>query len=230
MRRITNPKQLLPLCILVVSFGCSIGCRQTEVSMIQPATSPTANSSGSQGERKLETATFGGGCFWCVEAVFEVVKGVESVESGYAGGSVEDPTYVDVCTGQTGHAEVCQIKFDPAVVSYEKLLEIFWKTHDPTTLNRQGNDSGTQYRSVIYYHTEPQKAAAEELRKKLDESGAYSAPIVTEITAAPKYYAAEKYHQDYFAKNPTQGYCRAIISPKMDKFKKVFADQLKSKK
>ena len=197
--------------------------------MIQPATSPTANSLDDQDERKLETVTLGGGCFWCVEAVFDVVKGVESVVSGYAGGTVEKPTYEQICTGRTGHAEVCQIKFDPSVVSYEKLLEIFWKTHDPTTLNRQGNDSGTQYRSVIYYHTAAQKAAAEELRKKLDKSGAYAAPIVTHIAAAPTFYVAEKYHQDYFAKNPTQGYCRAIISPKMDKFKKVFADQLKSK-
>jgi peptide-methionine (S)-S-oxide reductase len=177
----------------------------------------------------LESITLGGGCFWCVEAVFEVVKGVESVESGYAGGTIENPTYEQVCSGQTGHAEVCRIKFDPAVVSFDKLLEIFWKTHDPTTLNRQGNDEGTQYRSVIFYHNDLQKDAAESLKKKLDESGAFTAPIVTQIASVPKYYPAEAYHQDYFAKNPTQGYCRAIIRPKMDKFKKVFSDQLKSK-
>jgi peptide-methionine (S)-S-oxide reductase len=174
-----------------------------------------------------ELATFGAGCFWCVEAVFQNLKGVIAVESGYTGGSVDNPTYKQVCTGTTGHAEVSRIKFDPSKISYAKLLEVFWKTHDPTTLNRQGNDEGTQYRSVIYYHNEEQKKLAEKYKKELDASGAWPNPIVTEITPAVKYYKAEEYHQNYFKLNPNQGYCRAIIAPKVEKFKKVFGDVLK---
>jgi peptide-methionine (S)-S-oxide reductase len=179
-------------------------------------------------ESKLDTATFGAGCFWCVEAVFQQMKGVEQVKSGYAGGHVENPTYEQVCTGETGHAEVIQIKYDPKVVSFDELLEVFWKTHDPTTLNRQGNDVGTQYRSAVFYHDEKQKALAEKYKAELDEAGAFSGKIVTEITPAAKFYEAEEYHQNYYKNNPSQGYCRVVIAPKVDKFRKVFKDKLKA--
>jgi len=174
-----------------------------------------------------ETATFGAGCFWCVEAVFQQLKGVKSVVSGYTGGAIADPTYEQICTGRTGHAEVIKITFDPKVISYEDLLQVFWKTHDPTTLNQQGNDTGTQYRSAVFYHTPEQKKLADEYRKKIDDAKIYDNPIVTEITAADKFYAAEKYHQDYYNSNPNQGYCRAVIPPKIEKLKKLFADKLK---
>ncbi|MBI4563483.1 MAG: peptide-methionine (S)-S-oxide reductase MsrA [Planctomycetes bacterium] len=177
-----------------------------------------------------ETATFGAGCFWCVEAVFEELDGVLSVESGYAGGEVENPTYEQVCSGRTGHAEACRITFDPARIGYEKLLEVFWKTHDPTTLNRQGNDIGTQYRSVIFYHDEGQKVLAEKIKKELDASGAWDAPIVTEIRPFTRFFKAEEYHQDYFRRNPDKAYCRAIIAPKMEKFRKAFRDALKDER
>ena len=177
-------------------------------------------------EEKLATATFGGGCFWCVEAVFENVRGVEDVVSGYAGGRRANPNYKQVCTGRTGHAEVCEIKYNPEEVSFKELLEIFWKTHDPTTLNRQGVDVGTQYRSVIFYHDVEQKKVAEKYKKSLDESGAFENKIVTQITKAPKFYVAEDYHQDYYRKNPAQGYCASVVRPKVDKFKKVFADKV----
>lgn len=177
---------------------------------------------------KLQTATFGSGCFWCTEAIFEMVKGIESVVSGYSGGNVPDPTYEAVCSGKTGHAEVIQIKFDPSLVSYDELLEIFWKTHDPTTLNRQGADVGTQYRSVIFYHDEDQKQKAESYKSELDKAGIWKDPIVTEISPFTKFYAAEKYHQDYFEQNPNQGYCSFVITPKIEKFEKVFKDKLKA--
>ncbi|CAM2066465.1 Peptide methionine sulfoxide reductase MsrA [Sulfidibacter corallicola] len=175
----------------------------------------------------MEKATFGAGCFWCVEAVFERLKGVETVESGYTGGHTKNPTYKEICTGRTGHAEVVQITFDPKVVSFGELLEVFWKTHDPTTLNRQGNDVGTQYRSAVFYHDDQQKAEAEKYKKKLDEAGVFDDPIVTEISPLGVYYAAENYHQEYFEQNPNQPYCRLVIAPKVDKFEKVFKDKLK---
>jgi peptide-methionine (S)-S-oxide reductase len=178
-------------------------------------------------EPKTMQAMFGGGCFWCVEAIFDQLKGVHSVDSGYAGGTTTNPTYQDVCSGGTGHAEVIRIEYDPAVVSYEKLLEVFFKTHDPTTLNRQGPDSGTQYRSSIFYFDDEQKSTAERIKNALDESGAYQSPIVTEIVAASKFFPAEDYHQDYFLKNPDAGYCQFAIRPKLDKFKKVFSESLK---
>jgi peptide-methionine (S)-S-oxide reductase len=167
---------------------------------------------------KTELATLGGGCFWCTEAVYQLLPGVKSVVSGYAGGKTENPTYKQVCEGDTGHAEVIQIEFDPGVISYEKILETFWEAHDPTTLNRQGADTGTQYRSVIFYHSEAQKVAAE--RSKAAAQKNFISPIVTEITALPKFYRAEGYHQDYYLNNPNQGYCRVVIKPKVDKFKK----------
>jgi peptide-methionine (S)-S-oxide reductase len=177
---------------------------------------------------KLETATFGAGCFWCVEAVFQQLKGVEKVVSGYSGGTVKNPSYKEVCTGRTGHAEVVQITYNPNVVSYQDLLEVFFQTHDPTTLNRQGNDEGTQYRSVIFYHNETQKEIAEKIKTALNQSGAFQNPIVTEISPATTFYVAEDYHQNYY--NDNQGknpYCSFVIKPKVDKFQKVFKDKLK---
>ncbi|MBN2229403.1 MAG: peptide-methionine (S)-S-oxide reductase MsrA [Candidatus Thorarchaeota archaeon] len=170
----------------------------------------------------MEVATFGSGCFWCTEAVFQQLKGVNSVVSGYSGGHVENPSYEQVCTGKTGHAEVCQIEFDPKQISFEELLEIFFDTHDPTTLNRQGNDFGTQYRSVIFYHNEDQKQLAEKMKSDLEGKKTFKGPIVTEIAAFEKFYPAENYHQNYFRDNPNQGYCRYVIAPKVAKFKKVF--------
>jgi peptide-methionine (S)-S-oxide reductase len=176
----------------------------------------------------MELATFGAGCFWCVEAVFENVKGVGSVVSGYAGGKRPNPTYEQVSTGATGHAEACQIAFDPKVVSYAELLEIFWKTHDPTTEDRQGNDAGPQYRSVIFYHSEEQRKAAEFYRKKLEEEKVYDAPIVTEIVPFEAFWKGEAYHQNYFTNNPDQPYCRFVIQPKVEKFRKAFSHKLKT--
>ncbi len=181
----------------------------------------------SQTNKNLETATFGSGCFWCAEAIFERVKGVKSVVSGYAGGSVENPSYKEVCNGNTGHAEVVQIKFDPNEISYDELLEIFWKTHDPTTLNKQGADVGTQYRSVIFYSNDVQKQKAEYYKKKLTNSKIWENPIVTEISPLNNFYIAEDYHQEYYENNPNQGYCAYVITPKIEKFEKIFKDKLK---
>jgi peptide-methionine (S)-S-oxide reductase len=176
----------------------------------------------------LATATFGNGCFWCTEAVFQQLKGVHSVVSGYSGGSVKNPTYLQVCTGTTGHAEVIQVTYDPALISYDELLEVFWQTHDPTTLNRQGNDVGTQYRSVIFYHSDKQKELAEEYKKKLNASGVFGRSVVTEIVPFTVFYRAEAYHQNYLNENSEQPYCRIIIMPKLEKLKKVFHDKLKT--
>jgi len=164
-----------------------------------------------------EVATFGAGCFWCVEAVLEQIDGVADVTSGYMGGEVPDPDYQAVCTGRTGHAEVVQVTFDPGVLPYEELLDWFWRLHDPTTLNRQGNDIGTQYRSAIFYHSEAQREVAERSKAAADASGVFTDPIVTEITAAGPYYGGEGYHQDYYRQNKEQGYCRAVIRPKLNK-------------
>ncbi len=174
-----------------------------------------------------QLATFGGGCFWCTEAVFLDVKGVSKVESGYAGGTVKNPTYKEVSTGLTGHAEVIQITYDPKVVSYEVLLEIFWNTHDPTTLNRQGADEGTQYRSVVFYHSEDQKKVADQYKSQLEASKVYKNRIVTEISPLTNYYPAEDYHQNYYALNQGQGYCQYVIRPKVEKFRKQFQSKLK---
>jgi peptide-methionine (S)-S-oxide reductase len=170
----------------------------------------------------MELTTFGTGCFWCTEAVFQQLKGVKSVVSGFSGGHIENPSYEQVITGGTGHAEVCQIEFDPEQISFEDLLEVFFETHDPTTLNRQGNDFGPQYRSAIFYHNEGQKETAERVKNDLDSSGEFKQPIVTEITAFMGFYPAEDYHQNYFRNNPNQGYCRYVIAPKLQKFEKVF--------
>ena len=178
---------------------------------------------------KSETATFGAGCYWCTEAQFQQLKGVEKVESGFSGGQVDNPTYKQVCTGTTGHAEVCNITYDPSIISFDELLAAFWTCHDPTTLNRQGNDVGTQYRSVIFYHNEPQQKLADEYLKKLDASGAFDAPIVTEISPLKEFYAGEKYHQNYVRNNPDNPYCTAVIKRKVAKFRAVFKDKLKEK-
>jgi peptide-methionine (S)-S-oxide reductase len=207
--------------IVLVVFG-ELNCR--EMKSQNKMKEETAMDNVSVG---TDTATFGQGCFWCAEAIFERVEGVKSVVSGYAGGSVPNPTYEQVCNGNTGHAEVVQIVYDPKVISYDDLLKIFWKTHDPTTLNRQGADVGTQYRSIILYHNEKQKEKAEYYKKELDNSGAWDKPIVTQIVPFTKFYRAEDYHQDYFEKNPHQGYCSFVIAPKVEKFEKVFKDKLK---
>lgn len=178
-------------------------------------------------EDKKELATFGGGCFWCTEAIFERVKGVHAVESGYSGGNVPNPDYKQVTSGTTGHAEVVQISYDPTVVSYLELLEIFFKTHDPTTLNRQGADVGTQYRSIILYHSDEQRALAGEIILKLEEEDIWNDPIVTTVEPFNAFYSAEAYHQEYYENNPNQGYCRLVINPKVEKFEKIFKDKLK---
>jgi len=183
-----------------------------------PATGPT------QGK---EIATLAGGCFWCLEAVYDELRGVESVESGYMGGNVADPSYEEVCSGETGHAEAVQVRFDPELVGYRDLLEVFFVVHDPTTLNRQGDDRGAQYRSAIFFHTPEQKAAAEEMIAKLNSAGLWDAPIVTEVAPASAFWIAEDYHQEYFARNPRQSYWMFVVNPKLAKFRKQFRERLK---
>lgn len=177
---------------------------------------------------KIDTATFGTGCFWCTEAIFESLNGVVKVTSGYSGGQVDNPTYKQVCTGETGHAECVQIQYEPEKISFDELLEVFWQVHDPTTLNRQGADVGTQYRSVVFYHNPEQQQKAEHYKAELDKSGAFKNPIVTEIAPATTFYTAEDYHQEYYENNKNSNpYCAVVIRPKMDKFKKAFAHKLK---
>lgn len=178
--------------------------------------------------KKTEKASFGMGCFWCTEAIFQRLKGVTSVKSGYEGGTLAKPTYEEVSTGATGHAEVLEINYNPQVISYEDLLEVFWKSHDPTTLNRQGADSGTQYRSVIFYHNATQKALAEKYKAELNKTNAFGKKVVTAIEQAKPFYVAENYHQDYYLKNGSEPYCRLVILPKMQKLEKVFKDKLKN--
>ncbi len=168
-------------------------------------------------EINKETTVIGGGCFWCLEAVYSKIAGVKSITSGYAGGQTKNPTYNDICTGETGHAEVIKLEYDPQMIHFEEILEWFWKCHDPTTLNRQGNDVGTQYRSVIYYMNQEQKELAIQSKKQADESGMYPDPVVTEITELPTFYSAENYHHDYYKNNPTVGYCSYVIAPKLAK-------------
>jgi len=179
--------------------------------------------------KNIETATLANGCFWCTEAVFQQLKGVEKVSSGYSGGHVKNPTYEQVCNKDTGHAEALEIEYDPSVISFDELLEVFWKTHDPTTLNRQGNDVGPQYRSVIFYHNESQKEKAEKYKASLNESGVFDKPIVTAIEPFTVFYPAEDYHANYYKRNPSQSYCYFVIKPKVEKLHKLFADKLKEK-
>jgi peptide-methionine (S)-S-oxide reductase len=184
------------------------------------------NSADAQ-SKKLQKATFGMGCFWCSEALFQRLDGVVGVRSGYEGGQVPKPTYEEVCSGTTGHAEVIEVTYDPTKIKYDELLEVFWKSHDPTTLNRQGADVGTQYRSVVFYHTDEQKQLAEKYKKELNDTKAFANPVVTAITKASAFYQAENYHQDYFNKNRNQPYCRLVILPKMEKLEKIFKAKLK---
>jgi len=178
--------------------------------------------------KELEKATLGGGCFWCTEAVYLELKGVVEVKPGYSGGHVKNPTYKEVCEETTGHAEVVQITFDPEIVSFSQILEVFFITHDPTTLNRQGNDVGTQYRSAIFYHSERQKEIADKVIQLFEEEKVYNKPIVTEVTQFDKFYVAEDYHINYYARNKNQGYCQFVIAPKLEKFRKIFKDSLKN--
>jgi peptide-methionine (S)-S-oxide reductase len=208
--------------VLALLFTGIYAMSNTSSHESSPAPSP-AEPAGNQ----LAKATFGGGCFWCTEAVFQRLKGVQSVASGYSGGHVKNPTYRQICNGDTGHAEVIQITYDPQLISYDELLEVFWKTHDPTTPNQQGNDYGPQYRSVVFYHDDEQRKLAEHYKADLDASGAFRAPIVTEISSFNEFYPAEDYHQQYFDLNPEQMYCRMVIAPKVEKFQKVFRDKLK---
>lgn len=202
--------------LIILTTACSNTNPKNKTSMMD--TIPTGN---------YETATFGAGCFWCVEAVFQELKGVQSVTSGYSGGQIKNPTYREVCSGLTGHAEVCNIIYDPKVISFKELLEAFWGSHDPTTLNKQGADSGTQYRSVIYYHSAEQQEIAEFYKKKLNDENAFGKPVVTEISAAGPFYKAEDYHQNYFNENGDAPYCQFVIAPKLEKFRKAFAEKIK---
>lgn len=229
----------LVLLIFVWTAGCSSPIQPPsmgENATLQPASESANTTAATDGDKEeksqngegmkveLETATFGNGCYWCTEAVFQRVEGVKEVVSGFSGGEVDNPTYEAVCTGRTGHAEVLQIQFDPSVVSFEKLLEVFWSTHDPTTLNRQGNDVGTQYRSAVFYHNEEQKELAEKYKQRLDDAGAFSDPIVTEITAFDKFYPAPAKHQNYYNENKDNNpYCQ-LITYKLEKFRKAFSD------
>lgn len=218
------------LTIVLFFFGCgnknsvSIG----KVTLRAGKTSAQTKSEAKMNDQnKYEEATLGAGCFWCTEAVFQRLKGVIKVESGYSGGTVPNPTYDAVSTGKTGHAEVTQITFDPQKISFAELLEVFWKTHDPTTLNRQSADVGTQYRSVIFYHNDEQKQLSEKYKRELDSAKIWSDPIVTEISPFKKFYKAEDYHQNYYNKNRNLPYCSFVITPKLEKFKKIFTDKLK---
>jgi peptide-methionine (S)-S-oxide reductase len=210
----------------LVTLATLFSCAQKQKAKKDISKNMTTNTNGSV-NTATDTATFGTGCFWCTEAIFQQLDGVVSATSGYSGGQVNNPTYKEVCTGNTGHAEVIQVVYDPAKVTFDELLEVFWQTHDPTTLNRQGNDVGTQYRSVIFYHNNEQKEKAEKYKAELDKSGAFSKPIVTEISPYSKFYAAEDYHQDYYNLNGAEPYCNIVIRPKVEKFKKVFKDKLK---
>lgn len=209
------------MAIVSMGMGQKTMAEETDSGKSKPAETKTDDAN-------LEKATFGGGCFWCTEAVFQRLKGVKSVVSGYSGGKNKNPTYEQVCSGRTGHAEVIQITYDPKLVTYPELLEVFWKTHDPTTLNRQGADRGTQYRSVVFYHNEKQKKLATEYKEKLDESGAFKSAIVTEISPLTEFYRGEDYHQNYYNDNPANPYCSTVIKYKVDKFREVFKDKLKT--
>lgn len=215
-------KLLIPICALI---SCSSTSKVDVTSNNEPK--QQLNNMVYSDTLTHDTATFGAGCFWCVEAIFQQLEGVYKVESGYTGGSVANPTYKQVCSGNTGHAEVCQVYYNPQVISFDELLEVFWQTHDPTTLNRQGADYGTQYRSAVFYHNEYQKERAEYFKKKLNDEGAYKDPIVTEIVPSSTFYIAEGYHQNYFNQNGGEPYCSLVIQPKVDKFKKAFADKIK---
>ena len=219
---------ILMLSTLLACRGGQATQNQTMTQSSDHSVQPAAQTDGSKAV-STDTATFGAGCFWCVEAIFQQMKGVDTVISGYMGGGIANPTYQEVCSGLTGHVEVVQIQYDPSVVAFERLLEVFWKTHDPTTPNRQGADVGTQYRSVVFYHSDAQRAAAQRIMEALNASGAFDAPIVTGIEPAVAFYKAESYHQNYFRENGEQPYCRAVVRPKVEKFEKLFQELLKGR-
>ena len=229
MKSVSHRPALVFLVALVLSISSVYWLIAQEKTTVGKSAIKTPNPLKASEESKLETATFGGGCFWCVEAVYQRVDGVKTVVSGYAGGSVENPTYKDVCTGRTGHAEVCQITFDPSVVSFDEMLLIFFKSHNPTTLNKQGNDFGTQYRSVVFYENDTQREATEKMIAHLLKDKVYS-KIVTEISPLPDFYAAEAEHQNFFRLNPEHPYCKNIIDAKVAKFEKLFKENSKLQK
>jgi peptide-methionine (S)-S-oxide reductase len=217
--------------VVLLSFFTAIATAQNRPSTLDSANLANADSRGTLAhgneEKQESIATLAGGCFWCTEAVFEQMKGVSDVVSGYIGGHVPNPTYEQVCSKRTGHAEAVEVYFDPSVVTYEEILEVFFKTHDPTTLNQQGEDRGPQYRSVVFYHNEEQKLAAQKFIEKLETQREFRGRIVTEVVEAPRFWEAEAYHQDYYRKNPTKGYCRAVVSKKVKKFNNLFEDKKK---
>lgn len=216
----------LSMLLLGISFSA---CAQKDNYSHSKTFKQMSGSTPTETTHKIETATFGAGCYWCTEAQFQQLQGVEKVESGFSGGHVDNPTYKEVCDGTTGHAEVCNISYDPSLISYDELLAAFWTCHDPTTLNRQGNDVGTQYRSAIFFHNAEQKQKAEAYKKQLNDEKAWSSPVVTEIVPFKRFYKAEDYHQNYYNANGSQPYCTFVVKPKVDKFKKVFKDKLKTK-
>lgn len=217
-------KRIVSYVLLLLTISAVLACTGNTDGQKETKVDQTIVIKNSMG---MDTATFGAGCFWCVEAIFQRLNGVEKVQSGYSGGHVKNPSYKEVCTGLTGHAEVLQIVYDPKLISFEELLEVFWKTHDPTTLNRQGGDVGTQYRSAIFYHSEEQKQLAETYKQKLNAAHVWDQPVVTEIVQFTAFYPAEDYHNNYFNLNGEQGYCRMVIAPKVEKFEKVFKSKLK---
>lgn len=212
------------LILSAISFFALSSCAQKQAS-----TTVTKKENTVMTDNNLDTATLGTGCFWCTEAVFQQLKGVQKVTSGYSGGHIKNPTYEEVCDKTTGHAECLNIVFDKTIITFDELLEVFWQVHDPTTLNRQGADVGPQYRSVIFYHNEEQKAKAEKYKVEINKSGAFDSPIVTTIEKMDTFYPAEEYHQNYYNNNPNQGYCRMVIRPKVEKFEKIFKNKLKGK-
>jgi peptide-methionine (S)-S-oxide reductase len=214
---------LKSILLSVISFAGLTSCAQKDNAVKIKSDNKVMTTSNA----KLDTATFGTGCFWCTEAIFQQLEGVEKVVSGYSGGHVVNPTYEEVCSKTTGHAECLQVFYDPSKISYDELLKVFWEVHDPTTLNRQGADAGPQYRSVIFYNSEAQKALAEKYKAELDKSGAWDNPIVTTLEPMTVFYPAEAYHQNYYNNNTSQGYCQFVIRPKLEKFEKVFKDKLK---
>ena len=216
----------MKLIITIFSLFSFISCNQAQ-NQTKEAKKNSPQKVKKNMNANLEVATFGGGCYWCIEAIFQRLEGVEKVESGFSGGQVKNPTYREVCTGATGHAEVIQITFDTTEISFEEILKVFFTMHDPTTLNQQGNDIGTQYRSAIFYHNEAQKKVSEEIIAALNQAKAYPSPIVTEVTPFDVFYKAEDYHQNYYNDNSGEGYCRYVIQPKIEKFEKVFKDRLK---
>jgi peptide-methionine (S)-S-oxide reductase len=221
--RSTIKLHLLLAVLLSQLAACAQDHKYERSKTFQQMTNETAKSAN----HKTEIATFGAGCYWCTEAQFQMLKGVEKVESGFSGGHVDNPSYREVCMGTTGHAEVCNITYDPSIISFDELLAAFWTCHDPTQLNRQGNDVGTQYRSVIYYHNDEQRQKATDYKKKLNDEKAWDKPVVTEISPYGVFYKADDYHQNYYNDNTTQPYCQFVIQPKVEKFKKVFKDKLK---